>query len=377
MNSKRLTTFHRRSSLALAIGLSALLGCGVATEPLSGGIESGGIESGHVTPSDPEQSELLSALPTEALQGVDLPMAASKPGTKTGALVGATSEMWAHTAEGAWRLNLGMGLLLHPIQHVVNTVEPVFTGAKKAVWYGSTPLDPQEHLLVVKKVMGHYRFSVLARLKSQSGNPAAWRLRVVGRTFPSEPGHSGYVWVNLNTDLNPETTGKVLAYWDKAGHERTITAFFFNWSDGSDEPLDHVAHYAQYADLSGVLVHAVHDYDLHQGEPGKEALEDAALISRWDASGAGRADLLATGGDVAAQGLEGAAITQCWSAMTYQSVFEAVTIKWPEHDAQTIQATGNYSACAFGELEDGAGLPELGAPPEVEDGDVPSEANLL
>ncbi len=350
----------------------SIVGCGLASSPDGATAPDGESTLNTVEPA------LEEALPDAATLGVVLPSSAAKPGSQEGALVGGISEFWAHTATTSFRMNAGLAHILLPIRFVVNNIEPTYTGKKKAVWFGSTPLDPQQHLLVVRKVGAHYKYSVLARLKSEAGNPAAWRLRITGRYFPAaDDGDAhGRVWVNLDTDLNPKTTGKVLAHWSNGASGRTITAFFFGYSDGTEGPLHQAAHFAIEPNGAGVLVHGIKGFDLNKGEEGKEALENAAMLSRWAVTGAGRGDLIANGGDIEAEGYEAAAMTQCWSAMTFKTAFEATAVKLPGQEPTIVKTTGNHDECVFAEAVEPS-LPELGDEPAVEDDDIPEEATSL
>ena len=356
--------------IVCALTGSLLFGC-AAEEPADLGVAIGDTASG--------DSALIEALPTASSLGVVLPNGSADSdgyGTQEGALVGETSELWAHTAKTAWAMNSGLAHVLIPIKFITTNIKPAYQGKHKAVWFGSTPLDPQQHLLVVRKVKSHHRFIVLARLKTQADDPKAWRVRVVGRRFSGPNGGAfGRVWVDMDTDLNPETTGKVLAAWAKGPAGREITGFFFKFSDGTHPPLSQVAHYSNESDLSGVLVHAVRGIDLNKGEAGMEAKENAVLISRWDASGDGRGDLLAMGGDIKKQGLQVAAFTQCWTAPSFASSYEALHGKKKLSPPFLVEEDGDKSTCAFPKVGD-AELPDLGAEPAVEADDIPEEVDL-
>lgn len=357
--------------------LATLIGCGVAQEPALGGAISAG--SDVETDVETAQTALEEALPTAADLNVNLPAAAgSKPGTIEAALVNSTSELWWHTATTAANMHRGLAHILGPIVFVTNNVEPVFTGKNKAVWYGSSPLDPQEHLLVVRRKMLGYRFAVLARLKTQSGDPEAWRLRIAGRWFPNadDDGGHGRVWVDMDTDLNPNTKGKVLAHWARGDGQREISAFMFAFSDDGVATTNQAAHFQSEADGSGLLVHGIQGFDINDGEPGKEAKENAIMIGRWTADGDGRGDLIATGGDVASEGLEAAAMTQCWLAPSFDTSFEAVHAKVEGEEPVLVKADGDFATCVFPEAADPVPL-DAGEIPNVEDEDIPEEAAML
>ena len=322
--------------------------------------------------------EFEAALPTADDLTADMPQ---KTGTMHGALSSdgvddeedqpKADEYWWYTAKTIAGLNYGLGHILGPIRHVIETYEPAVVGKKKAVWYGSHPLDPQDHLLVVEKKATHYKYIVMARLKTNED--AKWRVRVVGTYSKDFVGGQGSVWVNLNTDLSPKTQGKVLALFSNQAGKKTITAYYFNFSadNTTEPPASTVIHYVREPDFSGALVQAIKGYDINP-ENGNDTLENALLITRWTDEGDGRGDLIAAGGDVAAQGFEAAARTQCWSGTTFQTVFEALTVKAPGAEPQVVETEGVFELCAFPDQGDPA-LPSLGEEPS-EPNELPSEA---
>ena len=318
-------------------------------------------------------SEFEQALPTEAVIGITLPgdgtaqgaLTEGGYGTQEGALVGATSELWAHTAGTAAGVRFGLAAILLPIRWVVTHVPPVLIGQNKALWTGTEPLDPQRHALFVeKKPDGHFTFLLASQLKAPPG--AKWRVQVAGTYTPDGTPDiaQGAVWVNLDNDLKPETQGKVMALWSHNGPEREVSVLFFNFTDdnGKNPPTDSAYHFQQNADQSGLAVQAIKDIDINKGEPGKEALEHALLVSRWTAEGAGRADAFAAGGDVAEAGYEVAVQTQCWAADSFKTTFEALTVKKAGAEPFQAKKDGDFSTCPFAD-EPKAELPEQGEAP--------------
>ena len=104
-------------------------------------------------------------------------------------------------------------------------------------------------------------------------------------------------------------------------------------------------------------------------------LVQAAHVVDDDVGLAGRGDLVATGGDLPAQNVEAAAFTQCWAGPTFDSVFEQLTVLVPEQGPYVVQTDGDEAACVFAESTD-PNVPELGAEPQPEDGDIPSESTI-
>ena len=87
------------------------------------------------------------------------------------------------------------------------------------------------------------------------------------------------MWVNMNTDLDPATEGKVLALWSVEAGRKTITALYFGFTADktADEPINTVVHYVREPDFSGTLVQAVKGYDINP-ENGQGTLGAALLV---------------------------------------------------------------------------------------------------
>lgn len=334
--------------------------------------------------------EFRQALPSEAEMEIVVPGAETaegglategEVGTQAGALVGELSQYYLVTRNYSWNINFHLRLILQPIKDVVDNYPPTVTIGNKAVWKGSGPLDPQEHLLVIKKLAdGTYRFVVFAKLKDPADAP--WRPRVAGTYDPEEgpESASGSVWVNLDTDysfarneLDESSVGKVLCLWSRQGGERQVTAYFFMASGDvtQDPPRNAVYHFQREADLSGLFVFGMQGVDADGGKPGKEALEDVLLVSRWTKGGAGRADGWVTGGDVASQGFELGVVTQCWLPSSFKTGYEAVHVKTKSGEVVQASASGDVGTCPYAEPAEPA-LPDLGEEPA--DPEVPEEA---
>lgn len=377
-----LRNLWRAAHLLLVLVLATALGC----EPADGGATGPGDtgDTGAATDDGPPTVETFAGvLPTIDQLEVAIPEVGTSTGalateadgigTYQGAAVGVLSEYYEFTLKTTWGVNWFLGSILGPIDWIVDNLEPTLTEENKAVWVGSEPLDPQHHLLVVEKMEdGHYEYIVLARMKSPEDSE--WRVRIAGTYTPNgTPEHGqGSVWVDMDTDLYDETAGKVLFLWSHLNDERTVTSYMFDVLTEEDaEPLTAVYHYERYQDHSGLFAFAMDEVDINGGEAGKEALEDAVIISRWDATGAGRADLIATGGDVESEGYEYAVVTQCWAPLSFETAFESVYVSLSGQDVVQATASGDFDACPYEEIGEPT-LPEVGEEPEVDE--LPEEA---
>src|SRR5262249_28249961 len=116
---------------------------------------------------------------------------------------------------------------------------------------------------------------------------------------------------NMNT-LDPTTnpaTGAIAFVYDDTADPRTVQVHFGSFADGmaGAMPLNADYQYAEHPDTSGQFQFALRtNFD---NDP-NGVLEDAALVSRWLASGAGHADVVASGGSLPAGFVVHA--TECW-----------------------------------------------------------------
>ena len=139
----------------------------------------------------------------------------------------------------------------------------------------------------------------------------------------------------LDPTVHPATGGIAFKY-DNTADPRTVEVHFGNFLDGTpgSTPLNATYQYAEHADQSGNFAFGLRtNFD---NDPAG-ALEDVALTSRWLASGAGRSDLVATGGSLPAGFVVHA--TECWDA-TFARVFYT-------EDVDATKNEGSVSACAL------------------------------
>jgi hypothetical protein len=199
--------------------------------------------------------------------------------------------------------------------------------------------------MVVDKVAeGQFEFSLDARPKA--GDETSWVSILSGNsTVVSGTELSAGVLVAHCDDasaLDPgefHCTGLVTAEWDVTASPRTLTVAFRGWSDGAfyGSPVDADYAYLENDDQSGEFSFgATVDLD----DPGPAA-EDIVVTSRWDASGAGRGDAFASGGDIPAD-VE-VTITECWDTSFGRSHYtDSIGLAETEGDA---------AACVFSDAK--------------------------
>src|SRR5262249_6743148 len=133
---------------------------------------------------------------------------------------------------------------------------------------------------------------------------------------------------------NP-STGAIAFVHDNTADPRTVEVHFGDFVGAANAmPFNATYQYAEHPDTSGNFQFALRtNFD---SDP-NNVLEDAALVSRWLASGAGRADLVATGGSLP-QGFTVHA-TECWDA-SFARVFYT-------EDVDPTKTEGSVLDCAL------------------------------
>lgn len=323
--------------------------------------------------TSPEEEQVINEF-RAALPDTDV-LHLRAPGQASGALsVGKLSPLYTTSAATMKSVNLVLWSILGPITHTVKGGNPTFEQENRAVWYYASPLGPLAHVLVLdRKEDGHFEYVVASRPKG--GADDAWTPVIGGSYTPTSKlrrGH-GTVWINLDKDRAERTVGKVMALWSNVGNERTVTVYFFGASVDTTQaaPINAAFHYQEAEDRSGTFVYGVNGVDIHGGQPGKEALENAAIISRWDSTGSGRADLHAAGGDLETDGFEHGVLSECWTPESFVVAYTSLVLKPEGGKAVLAQSEGDHALCAFDDI----GIPVFPDPqPEPVDPPLPDEA---
>jgi hypothetical protein len=129
-------------------------------------------------------------------------------------------------------------------------------------------------------------------------------------------------------------TGQMAAEYEILEDGAVATVAFGDFSEDGSIPADVGYHYETTRGAGGLMDVAV---ETDASDPANGTLELAVIRSRWDGTGAGRADALLTGGDL---GELVFTESECWSAahlaVYYGSDFDQVI-------------DGDESACVFGE----------------------------
>ncbi len=270
------------------------------------------------------------ALPTADQLAVELPTQEGTP-----VALGAIAETYVWTRMTTQGLN-GLTAIILGTVHAVVELPPTSVSGNTYVWGpGSDALDPAEwRLTVVALDEQTYDWQLHGRPKGETGEfTLVLDGHAVAGNIDSGTFHFDLDALHeLDPIANPDAQGQAdFAYDIEPGN--------FSMVEVSLENADADAHYRydEAEDGSGSFQFSfATDIDNNDS-----ALEQAEIRSRWMASGAGRADVRATGGDLAENSVE---FSQCWST-AFKSVYE-------DFDLSTGQSAtaGDASACAFAEL---------------------------
>jgi hypothetical protein len=306
----------------LVLGSLAVVGCGGAS-------------------SDPYRA----ALPTRAAVSINVPgggsTAASTKGARTEAL-GAQAMFYTMTRQISTQLNDAAASFFGQIDNALAS-PPSAHDATHEYWGPFTPaLSPITVELAVERVDAQdYNFFLGGKPK---GAPdTAFMGLFGGSAHQVDATHgSGQLEVNFTTmnALDPTTnpsTGAIVFVHDNTADPRTVNVHFGDFLDGTTPgatPLNATYQYAEHPDTSGNFQFGLrNNFD---SDP-NNVLEDVALVSRWLASGAGRADLVASGGSLPAGFVVHA--TECWD-QNFGRVYYT-------EDVDPSKTEGDVSACAL------------------------------
>jgi hypothetical protein len=221
---------------------------------------------------------------------------------------------------------------------LVTSYPPTTVDGSHAVWGpGGDALDPVEWKLTVTKVADHeFDYEVDGRPHG-STNDSAWQSILTGHGYSHY--HSLYRSGSFTLDgdtlkaLDPTRSdgGKVAVQYDARAWPKTVSADVTT-SDGSGQWYDVTVAHDQ--DGGGTLV-VTAMADIDSNGPNESVDEN----SRWNSTGAGRADVKMSGGDLSNTVLA----SQCWSSSFAQTYYT---------DNVNYQPTsGDASTCAFAQAQ--------------------------
>jgi hypothetical protein len=327
-----MTKLRYASPLTFAFAITALSGCSMQKE-------------------DP--SEFQEALPALGSVNVDGPdgaradarTAAGMSGTLAAGDAGDPAFWYTFTRDLRDGVNAVTAVVLVSVWAVVH-LEPSEIDEDHAVWgpYDGDALDPVRYRLTVTRI-GEHHFRYVLQGQKKSGGEYLNVLDGDGYSRKSELHGDGQFVLALGNAkvLDPSRhqhdSGQITIVHDlpedlgrrRDALPRTITAILAPEGE-AEVTITSLAH----EDHTGVLDVSAHvDID----DQKTTALEDVSVVSRWKETGAGRADIGITGGDLPASGFEGITAVECWGtdfSRVYYS--DSAGISPPE---------GNASECVY------------------------------
>lgn len=276
----------------------------------------------------------LTALPSRQTLEVTAPTARAQAALSASSesALGETASLYVLTRQMTAQVNGIVGGALDTLGDISRS-PPAAISDDSAVWGPfSEPLSPvTARLLITRVAPGAHRF--VLQLRARSGQDSDFEPFLEGASTGAAPGGPSQGALSLDLDLahrlDPVTNaveGHVVAGWTLVPAGRQIQVHLGEVHDGSGPTTTADILSSLLADGSGSLVF---DAEAETGKVG----------SRWNPTGAGRADVEIQGGDAA----EGARITECWDAS-----FVRVYAQGTAPDGG-VGAEGDPAACAFSE----------------------------
>jgi hypothetical protein len=201
----------------------------------------------------------------------------------------------------------------------------------------TTGLDPAEWTLVVSK-LGPGQFNYVLAGKPRGADDSQYKPVMAGHASVTDETHgSGDFLLDFSAihalDDTSRATGGIAVHYDNVADPRNLEVAFKDFADADGMmPRDALYRYAEHPDHSGNFEFATLQ-DLDGDGATKELV---AVVSRWQASGAGRSDAVATGGSLADLTVHA---TECWDAGFGETYY---------HDNLDLKPTeGDPGACVF------------------------------
>ena len=290
------------------------------------------------------EEEYRDAVPTAAELSVEVPGAAessSGPGAATGALIGERAPFYQITRDASRAVNGGLWVVMQVVAAIVRhpATEVDDTRAVWGPW--NETLSPITYVFMVERVgEGQYHYALQG--KPRAAGDDAYVTLLAGETdLDAEAGlRRGTVGLDFDAAhaldaYEHRESGRIVARWDVGTDPRFVEAAFEDFTTRrGDGPVSALYRYREASDGSGSFEFAfVADID----DPGA-AVEEVVLMTRWDATGAGRGDAVISGGDA------GDAViyaNECWDESFGRTY-------WVDN-AGMISTEGDASACPFDE----------------------------
>jgi hypothetical protein len=267
--------------------------------------------TGCIPPND-DPHPVSRALPRAQDVEIKLPESASaKPGNNA---LGELAPWYVVTRQVTRDLNGGTAWVLIVV-HTVVQFPPTTVEGDTYTWgpWDGSALDPARYRLVVTELAdGTYDWSLDGQSKTEPG--ADFEIVISGNAVPGATDGTGTGDFTIDFDaaerVNPvdnDARGVVTINYDLAQRHLDMAISTVEVRDGGEVPVDYDYSYTEAEDRAGDMVFAVHADTDDEGT----LAEDAVIRSRWLSTGAGRADVRLSSGDLA-----DAVVTasECWDS---------------------------------------------------------------
>lgn len=295
-----------------------------------------------VPANDDPHPTIARVLPTADDVRIDLPENASAKGTSEA--LGELSPWYVVTRQVTRDLNGGTAWVLIVVHTIVQFPATRVDGDTYTWGPWSDALDPAEYRLVVTELdNGSYDWNLDGRSKLEEGT--AFEVIISGNARPGAVEGQGTGDFTIDFDaaerVNPvdnDARGVVAIGYDLAARHLGMNISTVEVRDGVEVPIDAEYAYDESEDGSGNMTFSAHGDTDDAGT----AAEDAVIRSRWLATGAGRADVRLSGGDLGTAQVTG---SECWDT-TFSVVYYS-------DSANFLPTEGEETACVY----QGADLP--------------------
>jgi hypothetical protein len=283
------------------------------------------------------KDEFATATPSASALSINVPQSGSTDGANSSALLGDKPGLYTFTRDVSRAVNDGVGDILARIEFV--TDHPPSRKSGNAEEWGpfSRALDPAEWTLHVEKAAdGSYNYALAG--KPKGADDSQYKVVMGGHAVVVNDTHgSGEFLLDFSAraalDPSVKSTGQIFVHYDNTSNPRNVEVAFKDFSDAAGVmPRDALYRYAEHPDHSGNFEFVtLQDID-HDGA----TKELVGILSRWNASGAGRSDAAATGGSLADLTLH---VEECWDGSFGETYY---------HDNLDINPTeGDPQSCVF------------------------------
>jgi len=292
-------------------------------------------------PQNDDPHPVASAIPTAEDVRIDLPEGAGSS-AKTSNVVGELSPWYVVTRSVTRGLNGGTAWVLIVVHAIVQNPATTVDGDTYTWGPWSGALDPAEYRLVVSDLGDQtYDWTLDGRSKTVAG--ASFETVISGTAIAGDTERTGHGNFTIDFDaaerVNPidnDARGVVAIVYDLAARRLDMAISTTEERDGVVVPVDYDYTYNEALDGAGDMVFAIHGDTDDAGT----AAEDAVVRSRWLATGAGRADLRLSGGDLGAFQVTA---SECWDT-TFAEVYYT-------DSASFLPTDGDAAACAYSDVD--------------------------